>query len=673
MKTNKWIALLLSAIMLLSLSVPAFAAEDVEEPETASEQAELAQYAAEIAIDYRPEKTEEESITVGSVTPVSGSFFTTQFGNNMSDIDVRAMIHGYSPVVWADQIDFMADPQVVYELVTEVDEETNNVVYTVYLQEDLTYNDGTPITAKDYVFSYLMALSPEFAALGANTGSWEHVLGYEAYASGETDALEGLALIDDYTFSLTVKSDYEPYFYELGYLYIFPYPASVIAPGCDVVMTDSGAMIADADAEEPTQTVYTAELLTETVLGENGYLSHPMLTAGPYKLVSYDAETGTVEFALNEYYKGNAEGVSGWYDKVTLVHIEQDDVIDALDDGDVQIMNKLVSGDVLMDAQDELDDEDFEFETYARQGYGFLAFACEKGPQASEKVRQAIAYAFDTEEFVSDFLGMFGTEVYGYYGMGQWMTQAAEGELRPDDMTEDEEPLWDDLTLDSLNTYALDLEKAEALLIEDGWTLNENGEDYDPENDTVRYKMVDGELTRLTFDFALCRNNKAATYAAAELLQNLTDIGAEVIIRNVSYTELLQEYYRQSETRYDICFMATNFLSTFDPYDVFSAGEEFNGAMNTSGLVDEELIDLAWELRKTEPWDLLEFMAKWLDFQERFNEILPTMPIYSNNYVDILAEDVQNYFPNQRNNWAEALLYAYTGDPVDASEFEEAE
>ncbi len=52
---------------------------------------------------------------------------------------------------------------------------------------------------------------------------------------------------------------------------------------------------------------------------ENGYLSHPYLTCGPYRLVSYDRESGTVEFAINEFYVGNYEGVRPVIDTVTLV------------------------------------------------------------------------------------------------------------------------------------------------------------------------------------------------------------------------------------------------------------------------------------------------------------------------------------------------------------------
>ena len=57
----------------------------------------------------------------------------------------------------------------------------------------------------------------------------------------------GVRLIDERTFSVTVKAQYEPYFYELSYLSVYPYPIGVIAPGCEVRDDGEGAYIANID------------------------------------------------------------------------------------------------------------------------------------------------------------------------------------------------------------------------------------------------------------------------------------------------------------------------------------------------------------------------------------------------------------------------------------------
>ena len=62
--------------------------------------------------------------------------------------------------------------------------------------------------------------------------------------------------------------------------------------------------------------------------------------------------------------------------------------------------------------------------------------------------------------------------------------------------------------------------------------------------------------------------------------------------------------------------------------------------------------------------DLLGYEQKWLTFQARFNEMLPTMPIYSNVYFDFHTDWLQNYRPNSYYSWPIAILYAYYAEPL---------
>ena len=87
--------LILALCLLLMVSVGA-AGEEM--------QTETAPTVAEIALTMRPESEEPTHLTVGNSTKVSGSFFTTQFGNNTSAIDVRYMLHGYNPIVWMNSL-----------------------------------------------------------------------------------------------------------------------------------------------------------------------------------------------------------------------------------------------------------------------------------------------------------------------------------------------------------------------------------------------------------------------------------------------------------------------------------------------------------------------------------------------------------------------------------------
>ena len=645
---KKIYSVLLALAMLFGI-LPFAAAEEAESGDKAEPSA------LEIALYERPVSLEPTHITVGNTTKVKGSFFTTYFGNNTSDIDVRTMIHGYSPVVWDNQVQFIEDPMVVRSI-TKADG-PEGPVYTVSLRQNLVYNDGsTRITAQDYVFSWLLAASPKLREIGAEAPKID-IVGYDAYHIGETAVFSGIHLLDDYTFSVTIAAGYDPYFYDYSRLAVLPYPVSVLAPGCSVRDDGNGAYL-----EGP----FTAELLEETILDpETGYTSHPSLTCGPYSLVSYDREAGVVEFAVNPYYKGNFEGVKPVIDTVTLVPVLPENMIEKLENAEVDVLNKCVDQSVILAGMQLAAGVGYEMENYARLGYGFCAFSCEQGPQQFQAVRQALNYAFDSEAFIRTVLGGFGLPVYGYYGIGQWMYMAAAGTLRPEDLPEAEQEAWDAISLDVLNPYPLDLAEANRLLDEDGWVLDEHGGKYDPETDSLRYKVVDGALMPLSLKFARCKDNPAAYTLVAMYEETLPQIGAHFEVEDVEFNELLADYYRDDGIRrFDMNFMATNFVSTFDPYLVFLDREDMQGAVNTSGLVDEELIRLAFEMRSTEPGDLLMFEQRWLSMQQRYNEILPSMPIYSNVYFDFHTDWLQNYYPNAEYSWPVALLYAYYGEPI---------
>ena len=658
---RKWIAALL-ALTLAFVTTGALAEEIALEEQTepsADDNVYEPLSALDIALLGRPVSDEPTHVTVGSATPVSGCFFTELWGNNTSDMDVRALLHGYDIVAWHSQVEFVTDPMVVSSVETST--QHKNTVYTIRLQNDLTYSDGeTAITARDYVFSYLLCASPALAELGAASDRYAYIVGYDDYHSGKTDALSGVRLIDDMTFSVAIAADYEPYFYDLATIRLSPYPISVLAPGCAVEDSEQGARIIaeDAEAEEPP---FSAEVLRQTVLdAQTGYLSHPSLTSGPYVLTSYDATSGQVDFALNPYYKGNYQGVKPIIDTLTLVHVTPDTMVEKLESGEVDLLNKCVgqavdnAGLALAGASGDID-----MESYARIGYGFCAFACEKGPQQFQAVRQALACALDADALIADYLGGYGLRVNGYYGVGQWMTLAAMGAIRPETVTEKDDAAWNEISLDTLDAYNVDMARALELLEKDGWTLNESGVAFDPTANTLRYKQVDGALMPLSLVYAQTEGQEGSALVAQQLLAAAPALGMEITVKEMSFTDLLSEYYRtDGERGFDLCLMATNFVANFDPYYSFAEGQG-----NLSGLKDKQLTELAWEMHQTEPKNYLGYEQKWLAFQQRFNELLPTLPLYSNVYFDFHTNKLQNYEPVLYASWPAAILYAYYAPP----------
>lgn len=626
-----------------------------------------------------PVETRENAIVVGSTNQLSGYFFTGMWGNNTADMDVRGLLHGYSTVSFTRNGTYAIDSTVVEEVALEEDD-AGNRTYIFSLNPDLVYNDGTPVRAQDYVFSVLLQSAPEIYALDGIPSDMCQFVGHEAYASGASDSFAGVRLMDDTHFALVVSGDYLPYFYELIYVMVNPYPMHVLAPGFEVVDEGEGALLRPVAEEEETEPATEAEptadavedasveaeaevqlvdVLRETISdAQNGYLFNPRVTCGPYSLVSYDAENHVAEFEKNPYYLGNFEGRIPSIERITYRQVSNATLLDELSEGSVDLVNKVTSGAVITSGLERTREENSTLAAtnYLRAGYGFLGLACEDGVTSSENVRKAIAYATDADGFVEDFLGAsYGIRVYGHYGAGQWMTPEKSEQLNAE-----------------LNAYALDVEQAKTLLAEDGWTSNAEGETYDEAEGGVRYKMVDDELQPLTLKWATLSDNVGCETLKKYTLPYLEEAGFQVEMTEMSFSEMLDYYYRKLDRTYDMFYMATNFDFVYDPYYNFCPDEAYQGERNTSGIADEELFRLAGEMRTTEVGDNISFVERWYALQQRFNEILPTVPLYSNVYFDFYTSDLYNYQASAHWSWASAILYA-TFDAEEAAAMAEAE
>lgn len=612
-----------------------------------------------------------DELVVGSTTALSGNFFNEMWGNNTSDLDVRMLLHGYNLVKREYETGvFTVDDSVVSGLVV-TREDNGDRTYTLELYDDMTYSDGTPITARDYAFSILLSMAPEMAAIGASTNSSNHIVGAEEYKAGTASALAGLRVLDDYQLSLRVKAEYLPFFYELGLLNYTPYPISIIAPGCEVADDGEGAYIrnVDPDMAEP---LFTADLLKETILDEEtGYLSHPAVVSGPYTLTSYDADAHVAEFAINEYYKGNSDGAKPSIAKLVYKQAENGDMVDLLSEGKFGLLHKVVQTASIDSGMQLIADSDsYAMSSYARSGLSFFAFCCEQPTVASAAVRQAIAYCLDKDAMVTDYVGAYGLRADGYYGIGQWMVQLINGTtvIPEGTFTEEEQARLDEISLDDLKKYDLDLDAANALLDGEGWTLNRDGGEYNPETDDVRCKEIDGTLVALDLKLIYPEGNAIADALDETFISNLAQAGIVLTAEAKPMTELLQLYYRQQERDCDMIYLATNFSTLFDPSATFDPSDAYQGVNNRTGITDDELYQLAVDMRKTEPTDVAGYCQKWLAFQQRFVETLPMIPVYSNVYFDFYTDTLQDYSVGEDVTWAEAIVGARLSDAMPEEE-----
>ena len=227
---------------------------------------------------------------------------------------------------------------------------------------------------------------------------------------------------------------------------------------------------------------------------------------------------------------------------------------------------------------------------------------------------------------------------------------------------------WADLTLANIPVYDLNPAEAADLLDSAGWNLNENGEAFDPAKDTLRYKQTEEGLKPLQLALAYPAGSAAGKALEGVLAQSLAEGGIELKVEAVPTDELFTQYYRLADMQYDMVFLATNFDVLYDPSLSFIPTEDGHHVWKTSGLVDDELWEMAVDMRRTEPADLLGYCRKWLAFQKRVAEQLPLLAVYSNVYFDFYPQVLHDYHIDASISWPQTIIGAYLADYIPEAE-----
>ena len=347
------------------------------------------------------------------------------------------------------------------------------------------------------------------------------------------------------------------------------------------------------------------------------------------------------------------------------------------------------------------------WQNYPRIGMAFLTFSFNWPTVHEMEVRQAIAWCMDRQQMMQDYCQNFGMVVNGYYGIEKWEYLICQGSIQfpinyvadqektaeklkewskhanmyatTDEELEQMTEAWDKLSLDGLTDYEVyddnreektGITKAVELLEKAGWTLNREGGEFRPGEDDVRCKTVDGELVALDLSLMYPRGNHIVDTIQENFLDNLAEAGIKVTLVPEDMEELLKAYYNEKERTTDMIYLATNFHVVVDPSITYSMDKTVGHKVwNNTFSDDEELWERAVNMRRTEPGAVYDYMQKWVAFQERYNKVLPAIPLYSNVYFDFYTSQLQNYIITAHVTWTQAILEAYFGqNPEDLAE-----
>lgn len=629
MKLKKLLALLLAGAMAFSV---AGCASDEGVTNNNSEQSSTSSGEESGEESTRPTEPTGQ-LVIGSTTDLESDFYDASYNNSATNYKLYDLLHGLATVVSDKEGAFVYDPTVVKSH-EEKENEDGTKTYTVTINDGLVWSDGTPITAKDYVFQLLLESSPEMNQVdGYPSQAGYSLVGYDDYFAGKTDTFAGVHLVDDMTYSVTVKAEELPYHYDITYASAMPRPMHVIAPDCDVEETENGATITGG---------FTAELLQKTINDpDTGYRYNPKVTCGPYLFDSYDIASRQGTIVVNPKYAGDYRGVKPVIEKIIIKTVKSDTMMNELASGSVDLLFQSSGADTINAGLDLVDEGKAQKNTFFRNGYGKIQFDCSQFPTDSQNVRQAIAYCLDRNEFARQYSGGYAAVVHSYYGLAQWEYQESKD--------------WID---QNLETYEKNIDEAKKLLEADGWNKNKDGSAYSGTG--TRYKEVDGELKPLVIEWANTDANPVSELLATMLPEAMAEAGMELKATTMDFPTLQNAITHSGDKIYNMYNLATGFALASSPWYYYSTDPVWmQGGYNSNWIADEELEAAAEALKLIAYEDNDAWLPAWQNFIKVWNEKLPDVPLYSDEYFDFYSTKLKGWESTSVWEWSRAVLDAW--------------
>jgi peptide/nickel transport system substrate-binding protein len=563
----------------------------------------------------------EGTIIVG--TPKMSGDFVSGFGNSAYDNAVRSLIGaGLEVYAVTSNGEFVLNKTVVKDLATSEDDEGNKT-YTFEIKKGLKWNDGTAVTAKDYLFGILFGASPAWREAGASSSAGENLIGYEAYNEGDTDVFEGIALVDEMTFSLTIAAEHLPYFYEVAWVAYGATPSHVWGP--DLTLTEDGKKL-EGDLVAAAEKVATTERFAPTVTG------------GMYKFISYENDTVTLEY--NENYPGDYRGHKPKVANVIVRYVNQVLDVDLVIAGDVDIVAGVVEGDKIEKA---IDSDQTDVVSYKRNGFGLIAFTNDFGPTQYKEVRKGLAYLLDRDEFLQNILGGYGATVNGEYGLAQWMYVTKQSEIE-----------------ENLENFTLNIDKANEFFDASPYKYEADGSTpWDAEKAEEGYFRHDADGNVLLINHFGTVDNEITDLIGRIWPDAMKHVGVDFYLEYGDFDALLDNYYYGYELgdkrKFHSFNLATNFGDIYDPY--YSIHSDWFGTwQNALGVNDPEFDRLIEKMRMFDPEQTEEYVDVWYEYQVYWNDQLPELPIYSNEYFDVYNKRIKGLNTTPFYDWHRAII-----------------
>jgi oligopeptide transport system substrate-binding protein len=256
--------------------------------------------------------------------------------------------------------------QAVGDIASNWDISADGKTYTFHLRQGVTFQDGKPVTAADFKYSWERALNPATGSLTAGT-YLNDIVGAADVLSGKATQLSGVTVKDDYTLQVAIDAP------KASFLDKMAYPTSFVVDKANV---QSGA----------------------------NWWQKPNGT-GPFKLVEWQPDQLLVLGRNDSYYGAKA--------KLSEVRFQlySGNPIDLYQNGEIDVT--YVSGAYMGLVTDPTNPVSRELHLFPELSIFYIGFNAASPPFDDVNVRQAFSYAVDKERLVNLSTENTVTPAYG--------------------------------------------------------------------------------------------------------------------------------------------------------------------------------------------------------------------------------------------------------------------
>lgn len=408
--------------------------------------------------------------------------------------------------------------------------------YTFALKEDISFSNGEPLTAADVVFTIRMIAYDEYD--GPLFEMVNDIVGCNTYHVDESSEIEGLRAVDEHTFEISLQA---------------PNPKKLMQL-CDV------------------------GILSEKHYAREKYADMAALHAkpvgsGPYVLGDYAAGKRAT-LVRNEHWFGEAPAI----DQVELIRYSQNEAIEALGEGTVDLMKAAIADSETISV---IEANGGEALTVMALNFNAIMLNHQSPKLADKRVRQALMFGYDRQRVIDEVFDGQATYCLTPVYPCLW--------LYPSDDSD-------------MEHYDYAPERARRLLTEAGWI--------DSDGDGIREK--DGQTLSLTLQ---TYDDTTWPGQFAEIVkESWAQIGVELTVKSGKFATVMQQVY--GTRTFDDFDMWTQGLAMSDDPDMLSLlgkeAFEAEDGLNPGGYINDEAERLMTEAALTHDEDeRAELYEQW--------------------------------------------------------------